>query len=109
MEQNSFPRGKAVRAEDEIQYQASSVVSKTIIKKEKGNVSIFAFDKGEALSEHAAPFDALLCVTDGKAEIVIGGNPNIVSAGEMIIMPANIPHAVNAIEKFKMMLIMIKA
>lgn len=109
MNTNSFPISKSVRAQDEIEYQNGSVVSKTILKKEKGNLSLFAFDKGQALSEHAAPFDAMICVIDGKAEVIIGGKSNIVEAGEMIIMPANIPHAVNALEKFKMMLIMIKA
>ncbi len=69
---------------------------------------MFAFDKGQSLSEHTAPFDALINVIDGKAEVIIGGNSNIVEAGQIILMPANIPHAVNAIEKFKMMLIMIK-
>jgi quercetin dioxygenase-like cupin family protein len=69
---------------------------------------LFAFDKGQSLSEHTAPFDALINVIDGKAEVIIGGNSNIVEAGQIILMPANIPHAVNAIEKFKMMLIMIK-
>lgn len=94
---------------DLVQYQKDSVVSKTLIKKEKGTITIFAFDKGQGLSEHTAPFDALVQVVDGKADILLNGKSNIVSEGEMIIMPANVPHALKAIEKFKMMLVMIKA
>ena len=91
-----------------IEYQEDSVVSKTLIKKEKGTITIFAFDKDQGLSEHTAPFDALVQVADGKADILLAGKSNIVSKGEMIIMPANVPHALKAIEKFKMMLVMIK-
>ncbi|HNQ66843.1 MAG TPA: cupin domain-containing protein [Bacteroidales bacterium] len=108
MEQNNFPKSKALQPETQIEYQNGSIVSKTIVKKEKGNITLFAFDKNQALSEHTAPFDALISVIDGKAEVIIGGNPNVVEAGQMILMPANIPHAVNAIEKFKMMLVMVK-
>lgn len=108
MEANLFPKGTSVKPAEQIEYQSGSIVSKTIVKKEKGNITLFAFDKGQALSEHTAPFDALISVVDGKSEVIIGGNPNIVEAGQMILMPANIPHAVNAIEKFKMMLVMIK-
>jgi quercetin dioxygenase-like cupin family protein len=105
---NLFPKAMALKPENQIDYQSGSIVSKTIVKKEKGNITLFAFDKDQALSEHTAPFDALISVLDGKAEVVIGGNPNIVEAGQMILMPANIPHAVNAVEKFKMMLVMVK-
>jgi len=108
MEPNLFPKAQTLKPEKQIEYQDASIVSKTIVKKEKGNITLFAFDKGQALSEHTAPFDALINVIDGKAEVIIGGNPNIVEAGQIILMPANIPHAVNAIEKFKMMLVMIK-
>jgi quercetin dioxygenase-like cupin family protein len=108
MEPNLFPKAQTLNPEKQIEYQDASIVSKTIVKKEKGNITLFAFDKGQALSEHTAPFDALINVIDGKAEVIIGGNPNIVEAGQIILMPANIPHAVNAIEKFKMMLVMIK-
>ena len=94
---------------DLIEYQKDSVVSKTLIKKEKGTITIFAFDKEQGLSEHTAPFDALVQVVDGKADVLLNGESNIVSEGEMIIMPANVPHALKAIEKFKMMLVMIKA
>ncbi len=93
---------------DLIEYQKDSVVSKTLIKKEKGTITIFAFDQAQGLSEHTAPFDALVQVVDGKADILLNGKSNIVSEGEMIIMPANVPHALKAIEKFKMMLVMIR-
>ena len=79
-----------------------------LFRSETGNISLFAFDKGEALSEHTAPFDALIQVVDGTGQIIIGGKPFEVKAGSSIIMPANIPHAVKAIEKFKMILTMIK-
>ena len=89
-------------------YQHSTIVSKTLIDKPSGTVTVFAFDKGEGLSEHAAPFDALANVIDGEAEIIISGNPHNVKTGEMIIMPANIPHAVRAVKSFKMILTMIR-
>jgi len=91
-----------------IDYQNNAVVSKTVIKKEKGTVTIFAFDKNQELSEHTAPFDALVQILDGEADIIIAGKSNLLSAGEMIIMPANKPHALKAVEKFKMMLVMIR-
>ena len=92
-----------------IKYQAGTIVSKTIINKDTGTVTIFAFDKDQSLSEHTAPFDALLQVFDGEVDVVISGKKHHLTTGEMILMPANVPHAVNAIEKFKMMLIMIKS
>jgi len=92
-----------------VEYADASVVSKTVVKKDTGNVSLFAFDKGQGLSEHSAPFDAMVNVIDGTADIIIDKKSNILSAGESIIMPANIPHAVKAVEKFKMMLVMIKS
>lgn len=90
-------------------YQDGSVVSKEIMRKQTGTVTLFAFDKGQGLSEHTAPFDALVTIVDGQAEITISGNPIIVKEGEMVIMPANEPHALKAIEKFKMLLVMIKS
>jgi len=94
---------------DLLDYQEGAVVSRTLIEKETGTVTLFAFDRGQGLSEHTAPFDAMVCILDGKAEITISGNPNILEQGDMIIMPANEPHAVKAVEKFKMMLIMIRS
>lgn len=90
------------------EYQDGSVVSKTLIKKDKGTVTLFAFSEGEGLSEHTAPFDALVLVTDGTAKIIISGNEHEVSEGEMIIMPADEPHALKAVTPFKMMLVMIR-
>ena len=92
-----------------IDYQTSSVVSKTIIKQSQGTVTLFAFDKGEGLSEHTAPFDALTYILDGEARIFISGRPFQVKKNEMIIMPANKPHALKAIKRFKMLLIMIRS
>ena len=92
-----------------LDYQEGSVVSRMLINKEIGTVTLFSFDKGEGLSEHTAPFDALVYVFDGKAEIIISKKPYILEKGQMITMPANKPHALNALERFKMMLIMVKA
>jgi quercetin dioxygenase-like cupin family protein len=92
-----------------VDYQDGSVVSKEIIRKEKGTVSLFAFDQGQGLSEHTAPFDALVYIFDGQAEISIAGKQHYLKAGQTIIMPANKPHALKAIERFKMLLVMIKA
>jgi len=90
-------------------YQEGSAVSRTLIKKETGTVTLFAFSKGQALSEHTAPFDAMVYILDGKAEITISGKPHIVESGQMIILPVSKPHALKAIENFKMLLIMIRS
>lgn len=95
--------------ENLVEYQKGSVVSKEIIKKETGNVTIFAFDEGEGLSEHTAPFDALVQVLDGKLELTIDKELFTLTKGNIIIMPANIPHALHAAEPFKMILTMIKS
>lgn len=108
MENGKIETGTAFVFPDSISYQTDGIVSKRIIQKEKGNITLFAFDKGQKLSEHTAPFDALVQVMAGSAEIVIGGNPNQLVAGQCIIMPANIPHAVNANERFIMLLTMIR-
>lgn len=92
-----------------VEYAAGAIVSKTIIKKETGNITLFAFDKGQELSEHTAPFDAMVYVMDGKVNITIEKKLFSLGQGDAIIMPANIPHALKAVEKFKMMLIMIKS
>jgi quercetin dioxygenase-like cupin family protein len=92
-----------------VDYQKGAVVSREIIKKQTGTVTIFAFDKGQGLSEHTAPFDALVQILDGEAEITISGKPNKLTAGEMIIMPAGEPHSLKALAKFKMALIMIRS
>lgn len=92
-----------------IDYQEGSVVSKTLIKKEVGTVTLFAFDKDQGLSEHTAPFDAMVQIVDGEVDIRIAGVPHRVKKGEMIIMPANKPHALQAVEPFKMVLTMIRS
>jgi len=92
-----------------VAYQAGSVVSKTVLAGPKGTVTLFAFDQGEELSEHTAPFDAMVHVLDGEVEISIDGQEARVREGEMIIMPANRPHALRAVQRFKMMLIMIRS
>lgn len=91
-----------------VDYQSGTVVSRTIIGRNEGSVTLFAFDRGQGLSEHTAPFDALVYVIDGEADITIGGRSIRVRAGEAVIMPANRPHALRAVERFKMMLVMIK-
>ncbi len=91
-----------------VKYQKNSVVSQEIIKKDFGTVTIFAFDQGQGLSEHTAPFDALVYIVDGEAEITILGKSHNVKQGEMIILPAHKPHALKAKKKFKMLLVMIK-
>jgi quercetin dioxygenase-like cupin family protein len=85
------------------------VVSREIVRKDTGTVTLFAFDQGQGLSEHTAPFDALVYILDGEAKITISGNPVQVKAGELIIMPANEPHALQAVQKFKMLLVMIRS
>ena len=100
---------KASRLVGLVDYQDQSVVSKTLIEKKTGTVTLFAFDQGQGLSEHTAPFDAMVYVLDGEVEIRISGNPSLLKEGDMIIMPANEPHALKAVKKFKMMLTMIRS
>jgi quercetin dioxygenase-like cupin family protein len=96
------------RLADLVAYQPGSVVSRVLLKKETGNVTLFAFGRGEELSEHTVPFDALVTLVDGKAEITIGSDAFPIEAGETITLPANVPHAVRAVEDFKMMLVMLR-
>ena len=103
-------KAKSLNIENLVDYQKDTVVSREVIKKELGTVTFFAFDKGQGLSEHSAPFDAMVQVIDGEAEITISGNKNIVKKGEMIIMPASEPHALQAVNMpYKMILTMIKS
>jgi quercetin dioxygenase-like cupin family protein len=101
--------GKALTMSELVSYQGGSVVSKTLIDKKIGTVTLFSFDAGQGLSEHTAPFDAFVQVVDGEAEVVIDGEAQVVTAGQMIIMPANHPHALKAVKPFKMLLVMIRA
>lgn len=103
-----LPVAETLRLDSLANYQEGSVVSRQIVKQEKGNVTLFAFDEGQGLSEHTAPFDALAHVIEGEAEISISGKPLRAKAGEMVIMPANQPHALRAVSRFKMVLTMIR-
>ncbi len=100
---------QAQRLASLVDYQEGSIVSRSVIDQPTGTVTLFAFDRGQKLSEHTAPFHALVCVIDGRVKISINGKPNELAAGDAIIMPANQPHAVEAMDRFKMMLIMIRA
>lgn len=105
----NFPKSEVIKLKDMIDYQDGSVVSRIIMRKPQGNLTLFAFDKGQGLSEHSAPFDAMVQILDGEAEVIIDGKSyNLKGCCDTIIMPANIPHALNAKEKFKMLLTMIK-
>jgi quercetin dioxygenase-like cupin family protein len=99
----------AFKPVDLVQWQKDSVVSRTLVKRERGTITLFAFDRGSALSEHTAPFDALLQVLEGEAEITIDGTPHAVKSNEAIVLPANHPHAVKAVTPFKMLLTMIRS
>ncbi len=108
MEQKEIAN-KAASLKDQVNYQESSVVSKTLIDKTAGTLTLFAFAKGQGLSEHTAPYDAFVYIIDGEAVITIDGKPQVVKPGESLIMPAKHPHALKANKPFKMMLVMIKA
>ncbi len=105
---DNTPIAKVADTAELIKYQTGAIVSRTLIKKPTGTVTLFAFDAGQEFSEHTAPFDALVYVLDGETEITIAGKPLRLTAGQMVVMPAGKPHAVKAVEPFKMMLIMIK-
>ncbi len=104
-----LPGAQVARAAELVQYQDGAVVSREILKKATGNVTLFAFDEGQGLSEHTAPFDALAQVVEGEVEITISGQPHRVQGGEMILMPAGQPHALKALQRFKMILTMIRS
>lgn len=107
-EDNIFDRGQ-LKLVDVVSYHEGAVVSKELVRKPGGTVTVFAFDAGQGLSEHTAPFDALVYVLDGEAEVTISRKPHRLTAGEMLLMPAHQPHAVNAIQRFKMLLIMLRS
>ena len=102
-------KGKALDVKTLVEYSANSIVSKTLIDTKAGTITLFSFDAGQGLSEHTAPYDAVVQIVDGEAEITIGGNAVPASAGNMVIMPAHIPHALQATTRFKMLLTMIRA
>jgi quercetin dioxygenase-like cupin family protein len=103
-----FEKSKVFDLAEAVSYSGNATVSKMVLKKQTGNITLFAFDAGQSLSEHSAPFDAYVLVTEGKGRIIINKTGYDLSAGQFIVMPANIPHAVQAMERFKMMLVMIK-
>ncbi|RRD60932.1 cupin domain-containing protein [Tannerella forsythia] len=104
----TFDKATVIALEASVDYTRGGVISKQVTKNQAGNITIFSFDKGQGLSEHTAPFDAFVQVLDGEAEIRIDGAPHILKKGDCIIMPAHRPHALKAIERFKMLLTMIR-
>jgi len=104
-----MPIAEAVRLIDLVNYQEGSVVSRTLVNRATGTVTLFAFDEGQGLSEHTAPFDAIAHVLEGEAEIVVSGKPLRTTAGEAVLLPANQPHSLKALGKFKMLLTMIRS
>ena len=101
--------GKSIKLTQAIEYQKDAVVSRTLLDKKTGTVTLFAFDAGQGLSEHTAPYDALVHVIEGETEVTISGESATVKQGEMIVMPAGKPHSLRAVKRFKMLLVMIKA
>jgi quercetin dioxygenase-like cupin family protein len=101
-------KGKVIHLKDLVTYQDGSIASRMIINKKAGNITIFSFDEGEGLSEHTAPFDAVVTILDGECEIRVSGETHLLKEGDTIIFPANAPHALSAVTPFKMILIMIK-
>jgi len=108
MDKTTFESATVYSLKKSVEIATGAVVSKQFVKTKGGNITFFAFDKGQGLSEHTAPFDAVVQVVEGKAEVSIGGKPHLVAEGEMILMPANVPHALHAVEAFKMCLTMIR-
>ncbi|MBK8012892.1 MAG: cupin domain-containing protein [Deltaproteobacteria bacterium] len=106
---NRIPEGTALQADSLLAYQSGAIVSRTLIKTPTSTITIFAFDAGQALSEHTAPFDALVHLLDGEAEVSIDGRPVLLRAGQLVLMPANIPHAVTAKTPMKMLLTMLRS
>jgi quercetin dioxygenase-like cupin family protein len=104
-----FPPGRVAKVVEYVHHQEGAIVSREIVKKPAGTVTVFAFDEGQGLSEHTAPFDALVHVLEGEAEVMISGQPHRVAAGQMILMPAHQPHALKALKQFKMVLTMIRS
>lgn len=104
-----IPAAEALDLAGLVDYAEGSIVSRTIAENDAGTLTLFAFDAGQALSEHSAPFDAVVHVLDGETELVIGGKPVRAAAGQLVVMPANVPHAVKAKQRFKMLLIMLRA
>lgn len=103
-----FKKASVLNLKQSVDYSEGGIVSKQVVKNNSGNLTLFSFDKGQGLSQHTSPFDAVVQILDGEAEVVLDGVPHLLKEGETIIMPANVPHALNAVERFKMLLTMIK-
>ena len=103
-----FKKASVLNLKQSVDYSEGGIVSKQVVKNNSGNLTLFSFDKGQGLSQHTAPFDAVVQILDGEAEVVLDGVPHLLKEGETIIMPVNVPHALNAVERFKMLLTMIK-
>ena len=103
-----FEKGAILNMAEMVEYSAGGVISKQVLKNDVGNITLFSFDKGQGLSEHTAPFDAVVEILDGEAEITIAGKPLLLTTGQTVIMPDNVPHALFAKQQFKMLLTMIK-
>lgn len=108
-EGGALPKAEAVDLSKAVQYAAGSIVSRTLAENKAGTLTLFAFDRGQGLSEHSAPFDAVVHVIDGEVELTIGGAAVRARKGQLVIMPANVPHAVRAVKRFKMLLTMLRA
>ncbi|MCA1810002.1 MAG: cupin domain-containing protein [Kiritimatiellia bacterium] len=108
MSSATMAAGQAINLAQAVDYAAGSVVSKTLVDKPAGSLTLFAFDAGQGLSEHTSPYGAVVQVLDGEVEIMLDGQPHVVSSGELFSMPAHLPHALRAVKKFKMLLIMIR-
>lgn len=107
-QENQLIPAQPVVLSEMVNYEIGSIVSRTLAKNKAGNITLFSFDKEQGLSEHSAPFDAIVQILEGRAELTIGGKTVEAKAGQMVLMPANVPHAVHAPEPFKMLLVMIK-
>lgn len=107
--ENEYRKAELVNLGDALAYQEKSVISRALLKNSGGTITLFAFDQGEGLSEHKAPFDAFVNVIEGEADITLAGETHRLSGGDTIVLPANVPHAVDAVSRFKMLLVMIKA
>ena len=103
-----FKKASVLNLKQSVDYSEGGIVSKQVVKNNSGNLTLFSFDKGQGLSQHTAPFDAVVQILDGEAEVILDGVPHLLKEGETIIIPANVPHALNAVERFKMLLTMIK-
>ena len=106
---SALPPGRALRLAEQVAYQPGAIVSRAIVQEAGATLTLFAFDGGQGLSEHTTPFDALLTVLDGEAEVTVGGAPSQVRTGESIVLPARVPHAVRAATAFKMLLVMVRS